>query len=278
MSHTTCVSPVSDSLRPPRWPRQTCGMKSSQAFSVSPVSACPAASRAQMRAQIILPACWFASASMTARSGVPRACEHLIRRSGQVVQDRPSPVVGWADIPELSTCVGRRPAAWQQSQRNGVVGRTGFESVTSSVSGLLRDSAHVRQARSRCLRCCPRVAVVSLSRPPHRARGGHEPLRPELAALLDVWPSSQLAECAGGRRCWRLCGEVAVLCCCIAPASSARVPGTVLIRRPSAFQRRAGSGCRCCLGPSCRVARRRGCVVLASRCSVRVPVGRVPVR
>jgi hypothetical protein len=32
MSHTTCVSPVSDSLRSPRRPRQTCGMKSSQAF------------------------------------------------------------------------------------------------------------------------------------------------------------------------------------------------------------------------------------------------------
>jgi hypothetical protein len=54
----------------------------------------------------------------TARSGTQRARaylgEHLIRRSGQVVQDRPSPVVGWADIPELSTCVGCRPAAWLQ--------------------------------------------------------------------------------------------------------------------------------------------------------------------
>ena len=38
--------------------------------------------------------------------------------------------------------------------------------LTSSVSGLLRDSAHVRQVRSRCLRCCPRVAVKPLSRPP----------------------------------------------------------------------------------------------------------------
>ena len=40
------------------------------------------------------------------------------------------------------------------------------------------------------------------------------PLRPELAAPLDVWPSSQLAQCAAGRRCWRLCGDVAVLPCC----------------------------------------------------------------
>jgi hypothetical protein len=47
--------------------------------------------------------------------GGTRTPDLLIRRSGQVVQDRPSPVVGWADIPELSTCVGRRPAAWLQS-------------------------------------------------------------------------------------------------------------------------------------------------------------------
>jgi hypothetical protein len=46
-----------------------------------------------------------------------------IRRSGQVVQDRPSMVVGWPDIPELSTCVGCCSAAWLQSwlqsRRNG---------------------------------------------------------------------------------------------------------------------------------------------------------------
>ena len=44
---------------------------------------------------------------------------------------------------------------------------------TSSLSGLLRDSAHVRQARSRCLRCCPGMTVTALGRPPHRAHGGH---------------------------------------------------------------------------------------------------------
>ena len=41
--------------------------------------------------------------------------EHLIRRSGQAVQDRPLRSVGWADIPELSTCVGCCSAAWLQS-------------------------------------------------------------------------------------------------------------------------------------------------------------------
>ena len=59
----------------------------------------------------------------TRRARGTRTPNLLIRRSGHVVQDRPSPVVGWADIPELSTCVGRRPAAWQQcwqqSRRNG---------------------------------------------------------------------------------------------------------------------------------------------------------------
>jgi hypothetical protein len=40
------------------------------------------------------------------------------------------------------------------------------------------------------------------------------PLRPELQAPLGVCPLSQLAECADGRRRWRLCGDVAVLPCC----------------------------------------------------------------
>ena len=81
MSQTTFVSAVSGSLQSPRWPGQTCCVQSPQAFCVSPVSACPATSRAQMRAQIGLPACWFVSASVTVRSGIQRPREHLIRRS-----------------------------------------------------------------------------------------------------------------------------------------------------------------------------------------------------
>jgi len=45
--------------------------------------------------------------------------------------------------------------------------------LTSSLSGLLRDSAHLRQARLRYLRCCPGVALITLGRLPRRARGGH---------------------------------------------------------------------------------------------------------
>jgi hypothetical protein len=43
----------------------------------------------------------------------------------------------------------------------------------ASLSGLLCNLAHVRQARSRCLQRCPGVAVIPLSRPPHRACSGH---------------------------------------------------------------------------------------------------------
>jgi hypothetical protein len=60
--------------------------------------------------------------------------------------------------------------------------------VTSSVSGILRDSSHLRQARSRCLRCCPRVAVTTLGLPPHRARGGHA----HLGQMQRFGPSSRL--------------------------------------------------------------------------------------
>ena len=56
----------------------------------------------------------------------------LIRRSRHVVQNRPSPVMGWADIPELSTCVGRCPAAWLQSRRNGADPRLSFSGRTYS--------------------------------------------------------------------------------------------------------------------------------------------------
>ena len=44
--------------------------------------------------------------------------------------------------------------------------------LTSSVSGLLDNLAYVRQARLRCLRCCPGVAVITLSRPPHGYAAG----------------------------------------------------------------------------------------------------------
>ena len=53
-------------------------------------------------------------------------------------------------------------------------GGTAAGLVTSSVSGLLRDSAYLRQARSRRLPCYPGVAATTLDRPLKRARGGHD--------------------------------------------------------------------------------------------------------
>ena len=97
MSHTTCVSPVSDSPRLSRWPRQTCGMKSSQAFRVSPVSACPAASRAQIRAQISLPAYWFVSASIDGNQDQQRL---------RTARDR------WVSALEGKPTVNGHPVAW----------------------------------------------------------------------------------------------------------------------------------------------------------------------
>ncbi len=63
--------------------------------------------------------------------GGTRTPNLLIRRNGHIVQDCPSSVVGWVDIPELSMCVGRRPAAWLQSWRNAA----DPVAVTVAVSG-----------------------------------------------------------------------------------------------------------------------------------------------
>jgi hypothetical protein len=94
------------------------------------------------------------------------------------------------------------------------------------------------------------------------------PLRPELAAPLGVCPSPLLGRCAGGRAGWRLSGDVAVLCCCTAPALSAHVPGGALPRRPSPFRpdvspsRHAKCECSCVL-PTADVC--RWLVLLLSR-------------
>ncbi len=70
-----------------------------------------------------IPASKVLTCDFSGALGGTRTPNLLIRRSGQVVQGRPSPVVGWADITELSRCVGCCSAAWLQSwlqsRRNG---------------------------------------------------------------------------------------------------------------------------------------------------------------
>ena len=46
--------------------------------------------------------------------------------------------------------------------------------MISSLSGLLRDLAHMHQARSSPAECCPRVTVMTFGGLPHRARIGHD--------------------------------------------------------------------------------------------------------
>ena len=42
------------------------------------------------------------------------AGDHLFRRSGHIVQDRPVVAMRWADIPDLSARIRCCPSAWQQ--------------------------------------------------------------------------------------------------------------------------------------------------------------------
>ena len=100
-----------------------------------PVCAAGQPARPQVGRFIGLPASDREYPIMTVRSGMQRArgclVEHLIRRSGHIVQDRPLPVVGWADIPELSAQDRHCPAAWQQcwqqSRWNGTDRRPSFQ-------------------------------------------------------------------------------------------------------------------------------------------------------
>jgi hypothetical protein len=55
------------------------------------------------------------------------------------------------------------------------------------------------------------VFYVIQDHPAYIPRGQRWPLRPELAAPLGVWQSSQLTRCAAGRAGWRWSADVAVL-------------------------------------------------------------------
>jgi hypothetical protein len=101
-------------------------------------------------------------------------------------------------------------------------------------------------------------------RPQRRARHGARPrrrldwrpLRPELAAPLDVCPLPQLMEGVDGSSCSLLSGGVAVFCCCtsairvsIVGAARCALP----TRRPSAFRPYASQGAmQTCECPPCR--------------------------
>jgi hypothetical protein len=59
-----------------------------------------------------------------------------IRRSGHIVQDRPSWSVSWAEVPRLAVRVSRCPATWQQ--RDGmarILDRPFFQVSQTAYSG-----------------------------------------------------------------------------------------------------------------------------------------------
>ena len=103
----------------------------------------------------------FDQGSLAHLAHIPRraASDLLIRKSRQAVQDRPSRPVRWADIPELSTCVGRRPAAWQQcwqqSQRNSADPRpSAFRPDISQVGADRASVMRWRRSLLSAVGCC----------------------------------------------------------------------------------------------------------------------------
>lgn len=118
----------------------------------------------------------------------------LIRRSGQVVQDRPSMVAGWADIPELSRCVGCCSAAWLQywlqSRRNGghARGLRGLTRRLCPAAGICPVTARAvqgmapypGQARCLALSCSPECFRRL------NVKGGRRPFPEETRSALDI--------------------------------------------------------------------------------------------
>ena len=114
--------------------------------------------------------------------GGTRTPSLLIRRSGQVVQDGPSPVVGWAGIPELSTCVGCCSAAWLQSWLQS-----------------RRNGGHARGFRGLTRRLCPAAGICPVTA---RTVEGMAPYPGQARCLaLGFWPECfRRLDVKGGRR------------------------------------------------------------------------------
>jgi hypothetical protein len=66
--------------------------------------------------------------------------------------------------------------------------------MTASLSGMLADRLHLHRSRSEWVLGCPRVTVRIPDRPPHRARGGHDPVscRHGRAVRDRVWPQTRV--------------------------------------------------------------------------------------
>jgi hypothetical protein len=82
--------------------------------------------------------------------GGTRTPDLPIRRSGQVVQDRPSPVMGWADIPQLSIPGRRRLAAWQQSPSANPGWNLNLSRSLPRITGIIDYRVEIQVRSCRC--------------------------------------------------------------------------------------------------------------------------------
>jgi hypothetical protein len=76
-------------------------------------------------------------------------------------------ISGAVDVTSRPDFGARRAVTW--------VGLGGLEPPTSSLSRIIGHGRHLLRPRSAGRSVCPRVAVTIPDRPPHRARGGHDP-------------------------------------------------------------------------------------------------------
>jgi hypothetical protein len=144
-----------------------------------------------------------AAAGWTLGSGLPANCGTASSRCSPTPRSPSSRSRDW------SATAARPRRRLYMGSRSGRCSCTGLTSWTgSSRMGRTWVLSYSPPAISRSLP--GRMPLIWSGWPDLNRR----PLRPELAALLGVWPSSQLAECAAGGGCWRLCGCVAVLPCC----------------------------------------------------------------
>jgi len=102
----------------------------------------------------------------------PDSCQ-IPEGGGLSVGDRGSYLGQLADRARSGHDAGGVANDAERARPSRLIWQTDDTGATCDLSGLLRDSAHMRQARSRCLRCCPVMTVTTLGRPPHRAREGH---------------------------------------------------------------------------------------------------------